>query len=78
MIRNLYTYLVLLIQLSGTKIDIVLFLSSLMLRKLDSLQKRHSLCNKIFVCILNISSSFLSQAFSTCDKGKLVFVRYYN
>ena len=39
----------LLIQLWGTKIDVVFFLSSLILRKLDSLQKRFRLRNKIFV-----------------------------
>ena len=50
MIRNRYACLILLIQLWGTKIDIVLFLSSLMLRKLDSLQKFRSLRNK-FLCV---------------------------
>ena len=52
MIRNRYAFLILLIQLWGTKTDIVLFLSSLMLRKVDSLLKFGSLRNKIFVCIL--------------------------
>ena len=52
MIRNRYAFLILLIQLWGTRTDIVLFLSSLMLRKVDSLQKFRSLRNKIFVCIL--------------------------
>ena len=48
-IRNGYACLILLIQLWGTKIDIVLFLSRLMLRKVDSLQKFRCLHNKIFV-----------------------------
>ena len=55
------------IQMWGTKID-VLFLSSLVLRKVDSL---HSLRNKIFVCILIFLAVciLISQAFSTCGKG---------
>ena len=52
MIRNRYACLILLIQLWGTKIDIALFLSSLMLRKVDSLQKLRSRRDKMFVCIL--------------------------
>ena len=59
----------------GTKID-VLFLSSLMLRKLDSLLEFCSLRNKIFVFILIILAYFLNQAFSTYGEGKLVFVKY--
>ena len=38
----------------GTKIDIVLFLSSLLLREVDILQKFHNLHNKNFVCVLII------------------------
>ena len=57
---------------ADSKFDIALSLSSLMMRKVDSLQKFRSLRNKIFV--RNISSFFLSQAFRTCGKGKLVFV----
>ena len=41
-----------LIQLWGTKIDIALFLSSLIVRKVDSLEKSFSLRNKIFVFVL--------------------------
>ena len=51
-IRNRYACLILLIQLWGTKIDIALFLSSLMLRKVDSLQKFRSRRDKMLVCIL--------------------------
>ena len=51
-IHNRYACLMLLIQLWGTKIDVVLFLSSLILRKVDSLQKCFSLHNKIFAFIL--------------------------
>ena len=58
----------------GMKDDIVLFLSSLMSRKVDNLQKFCSRRNKIFVCIL-IFLVFLSQALSTFGNGKLVFVR---
>ena len=48
----------LLIQLWGTKID-VLFLSNLMLKKVDSLQIFCSLHNKFLFVYINISSFFL-------------------
>ena len=51
-ICNLYACSILLIQLWATKIDIVLFLSDLMLRKVDDLQKFCRGLNKIFVGIL--------------------------
>ena len=51
-VRDRYACLILLIQLWGTKID-VLFLSSLILRKVDSLQKCRIACvKKLFVRIL--------------------------
>ena len=51
-VRDRYACLILLIQLWGTKID-VLFLSSLILRKVDSLQKFCIACvTKLFVRIL--------------------------
>ena len=50
MMPNCYPCLILL--LLGTKTDIVLFLSNLMLGKVDRLQKFCSLRNKIFVRIL--------------------------
>ena len=50
-IHNRYACLMLLIQLWGTKID-VLFLSRLMLKKVDRLQKSCCLHNKIFAFIL--------------------------
>ena len=56
--RNRYAFLILLIQQWDTKIDVVLFLSSLMLRKVDNLQKFRSLRNKILVFILIFLVSF--------------------
>ena len=56
--RNRYAFLILLIQQWDTKIDVVLFLSSLMLRKVDNLQKFCSLRNKILVFILIFLVSF--------------------
>ena len=50
----------LLIQLLGAKIDVVLFLSSLILRKVDSLQKFCSLRNKSFVFVLMFLAFFKS------------------
>ena len=47
-----YACLIWLIQLWGTKIYIFLFLSSLMLRKVDNLQKFRSQRDEIFLCIL--------------------------
>ena len=64
-----YACLSLLIQLWATKIDIVLFLSSLILRKVDNLHKFRSRRSKIFVGVL-IILLFLSQAFGTCGEGK--------
>ena len=52
MIGNRYACLILL--LWGTKIDIVLFLSSLLLREVDILPKFHNLHNKNFVSVLII------------------------
>ena len=46
-IRNRYACLILLIQLWGRKIDVALFLSYLILKKVDSLQK----CVTKFLCL---------------------------
>ena len=48
----------LLIQLWDTKSDVDLFLSSLILKKVDSLQKCLNLRNKIFVFILKFLAFF--------------------
>ena len=68
-IRNPYPCLNFLIQLWGIKVDVASFLSSLMLRKVDNLQKFCSQHKNIFVCILGKSIQCLG-------KRKLVFVRY--
>ena len=56
MIRNPYPCLNLLIQLWGINVDIVLFLSILMSRKVDNLQKFCRQRSKIFCVDINISS----------------------
>ena len=56
MIRNPCPCLNLLIQLWGINVDIVLFLSILMSRKVDNLQKYFRQRNKIFCVDINISS----------------------
>ena len=71
---NLYACLILGIQLWAMKIDI--FFNQIWCpEKMDNLEKFCSRRNKILAGIL-MFLVFLSHAFSTCGKGKLVLVRY--
>ena len=69
--------LILLIQLWATKIGMFYFYQVWCLDEVDNFQKFCSRRNKVLVGILKFIIFFLSQTFSTCGKGTLVFVKYW-